>query len=119
MIRSLLIAVLALLALPVQAQVTRNCVSQTCTIISDPFPSTAVQPTQCRLYSGATALQTSPVAGPAGAVYCSFSRTFASGTYSLSATAIAADGSESVASNVITFTSSLGAPPAPLNLRFQ
>jgi len=116
--RIILAAILALCATSVQAQSTVNCVSASCTFVTDPIVGTpSGPPIGCRLYSGATMLAEAPVTAPYA---CTFTRNFAAGTYSLTARYFNAAG-ESANSNVLTFTSALPVPvpPAPTNLRFQ
>jgi hypothetical protein len=122
MMKRALVLLAALVTQPVLAQAppVHNCVTQTCTIISDPFPPPpSVQPVSCELSDGATVLETAAVAGPAGAVYCRFVRNFTVGAHSITAKAIAEDGFKSAASNTYPFVSSAGAPPVPTNIRAQ
>jgi len=97
------------------AQGLYSCAAQPCTVESDPFPTTGVQPTACRLRDGGVQLEETPVVqAGGGAVKCQFIRSFALGIHTLTATAIAADGAESPSSAPFVFTSSAGAPPAPV-----
>ena len=119
MIRLLLAVIVAALSLPAFAQgVTKDCVTTACTLVSDALsPVPAGPPTACRLYSGATLLAEAPVAAPYA---CSFSRTFAAGTYTVTARYVNVTG-EGPNSNAVTFTSAapIPLPPPPPNFRFQ
>ena len=114
---------LLLLGTSVIAQTKYNCTTTGCNFITDPFPaSPSIQPTQCKFVvcniAGCSnyGLKTAtPVVGPVNAVYCSFpNQIFNPGTYSVAAIAVAADGAESGISNILSFQSSAGAPPAPV-----
>ena len=112
--KTIVVAALALASAAAEAQIY-SCVGQPCTVESDPFPLAAVQPVACRLRDDGVLIVESPVvAAGGGAVKCQFSRTFTIGLHTLTATAIAADGAESPSSAPFVFTSSPGAPPAPV-----
>jgi len=114
--RLIALAALAALSGPALAQATHDCITTTCTIVSDAIAGTPEGvPAQCRLYGGATMLAEAPVVAPYA---CSFVRNFASGPWSLTARYVNATG-EGAASNVLAFTSAvpMPAPPAPTGLR--
>lgn len=114
----LLLAVLMAVSSVASAQATRDCVTATCTLVTDALsPVPAGPPTQCRLYSGTTMLVEVPVAAPYA---CSFTRNFAAGPWTVTARYVNVTG-EGPNSNAVTFTSAIPIPPppAPTNLRFQ
>lgn len=109
-----LLALIAANAAFAQA-VTRDCYTTACTIISDNISGTpASVPTLCRLYSSGAMLEERPVTAPYA---CSFTRTFAPGTHSLTARYANAT-QESADSNVIALTVPTPPLPAPANFRF-
>ncbi len=112
MLRFLLVAFLALVALPAAAQtsVTRNCVTLTCSVVGD----VTTVADGCRLYDGAAQIAQVARSGAS----CPFpARNFAAGVHVLTMTAYNADG-ESAASPAVTLTSRVPTPPpAPTNLR--
>lgn len=117
--RKLLLALL-FVAPAAFAQVTYNCVTADCTFVSDPWPAAGVQPQSCRLYNGAAVVTGRAVAGPVGAVFCSFTVRLPAGTYNLQATGVDANNEESARSNTVSF---VNAAPAviqpPQNFRKQ
>jgi len=125
-----LLAFLITLPMVAEAQALKyNCTTTGCSWVADVVPPPAVQPAQCRFIqcgAGSTiATCNSPVTknitppvGAVGALSCSWpNQVFAAGTYFVTSTALASDGSESGFSNIVNFTSSAGAPPALGNLR--
>lgn len=111
---------------------TFNCTGSgslpnTCHAVSDAYPTTGIQPVSCKLFRCvgactpvAPALTSSPVLIVSGAASCNTvmpPASFPNGTYTLSATAVAADGSESAMSAPFSFTSSAGPPAVPVNSR--
>lgn len=117
--KKILSLALLLLAAPVLAQTTRDCVTQTCQLVTG--PDNAPTATQCRLYDGTVLLETLAVSGITTARVCNFTpRNFAAGSHTLTARFLDAAGQESGPSNVVTFTSAPPLPPpppAPTNLR--
>lgn len=128
---ALLIAgtVLFLLAYNVFAQTTNKvyaCVTNGCTLVSDPFPdpvgATGTQPNSCRFYvrlnggpetvlattATVPGTQVTPTALP-GQTACWLNFKFAAGSWSVTATALR-NGVESGRSNIVTFDSAAGAP---------
>lgn len=124
MIMTALAAALLVSPAVVSAQALKyNCTTTGCNFISDPFPPTpSVQPNTCKLVvcnttdCTANGLKVQTVVGGAlNAAFCNFpNQVFNPGTYRVAAIAVAADGSESPLSNILAFTSSAGAPPAPV-----
>jgi hypothetical protein len=121
--RLIVIAVLLALSVitPTHAQpTTKDCISATCQLVTGPDNVAGTQPTQCRLYSGTTALETVAVGGTASARTCTFTaRNFAAGAHTLTAKFLDASGNESQPSNTVMLTSQPAAiQQPPTNLRF-
>ncbi len=115
MIRFALILVAALFATAANAQtsVTRNCVTQSCTLVAD----VAANAVGCRAFDGG--VQWGGDVAKVGTT-CTFApRNFSAGVHVLTMRAYNADG-ESADSLPLTLTSAVPNPPAPpTNLRFQ
>ncbi len=117
--RYFLAFLLALVALPSAAQSYKtNCVTTACTFVSDPYAADDVQPTSCVLVINGVDADEAPVAGPAGAVYCSVPRKLAAGTYTITMRGKNADG-VSDPSAAISVMSTRGVPQPPKNLRIS
>ena len=116
--RLLILLLLVAPAAFAQTVVVKNCVSLLCTVVTNPAPPLpAVQPVTCKLFEGTTVLATLPVVGVPP--YCQWVRNFTAGRHTITATWLAADGSESGHSSPFVFDSSLGPPAAPTGLRIQ
>jgi hypothetical protein len=122
------LGVVALLAFAGAAQaqgvVTRDC-TKGCTIISDPYPATATQPTSCILVGAGAPISRPALDGTAilppqapGAT-CHFANiALLPGAYSLTAIGVGADGRQSNPSLPLSVTA-IGPPPGtPQGLRF-
>lgn len=122
-------AMLLLMSLPVHAQTIKlACASPaTCQFITDPFDLAGPQPQTCKLFKAG---QTTPIitssvtsapayvpGAPVGSVLCSFTSTFAPGTYTLTAVASRAGFTDSAPSVPYIFDS-VAPPPVqtPNNL---
>lgn len=112
-----LIALVLMLAAPFAAAQNVNC-TVSCSLVTDAFaPPPDPQPTICTLSDGATPVVSSSVAGPAGAVYCSFTTTFAEGrAVSLTATATYPAGTSAASAPPLVFTSTAGPPPSTITI---
>jgi hypothetical protein len=104
-----------------------NCTSG-CRAFTSPWALTGVQPASCKLYGIDAAPISAPVVAgtkdnpgaPAGSVACSVPFTLPAartGSISITATGVSADGQESAASAPFVFTATAGAPAAPALLR--
>lgn len=112
----MLLLVMVLLLVPglSSAQTVLDCVSQTCTVRSDPAPSGTTGIAECRLYNSGTQIAQHAASSP---YTCLWERNFAAGTYSLTARFVGTDGQVGPDSNVVAFISRLPLLLAPANLR--
>lgn len=127
MLRNILVAfalsvlsTIALAANPVFNCTGLGTAPNTCHALTDNFPATGIQPSQCKLYSGGVPVVSVAASGAAGALNCNIAMppgSFPNGTYTITIAAIASDGNEGAQGAPFVFQSSAGAPPAPTNLR--
>lgn len=106
---------LLFVAAPLHAQVvTRDCVTNLCSLITDPVAPGGVT---CRFFNAGALIAETPLASSA----CSLPfRYYPAGTYALTARVVDSYGQESGDSNVLTLISVLMPPPPlppPNNLR--
>lgn len=110
----LLVMVLMLVPGLSGAQTVLDCISQTCTVRSDPAAAGTTGLAECRLYNNGTQIAQHAISSP---YTCLWERNFAAGTYSLTARFVATDGQVGPDSNVVAFISRLPLLLAPQNLR--
>lgn len=92
-----------------------NC-TNSCTFVTDAYPTTGPVPTVCKLYSAGALKASSPAVAVAGGVQCQVTATFALGSYSVTMSGVDASGQESPQSTPFVFDSAVPLP-APTGVR--